>query len=130
MNNKVIWLTGIPSSGKTTLAQELKTYITDAVILDNNEVRKAIGQDLGFTEKDINDNINRVGNLTHLLYKQGYTIIVTVISPYAKARRWVRYLIGKEFYEILSNIKKIGSIIIPIKYFNICTLYSRRIFTC
>lgn len=101
--NKVIWLTGLPSSGKTTLAYELKKYITDAIILDGDEVRNSICTDLGYSGYDVMENVLRVGRIATLLYKQDFNVIVALISPHKEMRDIVRCNVGKDFCEVWVN---------------------------
>lgn len=98
----VIWLTGLSSSGKTTIANELcnrlKQKDVKCIILDGDEIRNAF-KNTGFDkESRIQHNVN-VGYMASLLEKQGYIVIVSLISPYTEARNKCRELVNK-FVEV------------------------------
>tara|TARA_B110000467_G_scaffold140037_1_gene139843 strand:- start:211 stop:684 length:474 start_codon:yes stop_codon:yes gene_type:complete len=95
MSSRVIWLTGIPCSGKTTLALELKN-ILGGYVLDGDELRKGLCSDLGFSKKDRDENIRRVGEVAKLI--EG-TVIVSLVSPYKEGRDKVRNMINN-FIEV------------------------------
>lgn len=98
----VVWLTGLSGSGKTTIANELcrklKQKDIKCVILDGDEIRNAF-KNSGF-DKDsrIQHNIN-VGYMASLLEKQGYIVIVSLVSPYREARDTCR-TIAVNFLEV------------------------------
>jgi len=86
----VIWLTGIPGSGKTTLALELqKVYQQKGLpieILDGDEIRKTLSKDLGFSPEDRKEHNRRVIFVAQILAKNGVTSIIPLISPYRETR--------------------------------------------
>ena len=90
----VIWLTGIPGSGKTTLALELKKYYEQkglpVDILDGDEIRKTLSKDLGLSPEDRKEHNRRVIFVAQLLAKNGVTVIVPLISPYRETREYAR----------------------------------------
>jgi len=90
----VIWLTGIPGSGKTTLALELKKFYEQKGlpidILDGDEVRKTLSKDLGFSPEDRKEHNRRVIFVAQILSKNGVTTIVPLISPYRETRDFAR----------------------------------------
>ena len=90
----VIWLTGLPGSGKTTLAKalypELKRFGFKAEILDGDIVRKELSPELGFTKQDREIHARRVIYLCKLLSRNGVVSIVCLISPYREFRRYAR----------------------------------------
>jgi len=90
----VIWLTGIPGSGKTTLALELKKFYDQKGlpidILDGDEVRKTLSKDLGFSPEDRKEHNRRVIFVAQILSKNGVTTIVPLISPYRETRDFAR----------------------------------------
>jgi len=90
MNSPVLWLTGIPGSGKTTLAMELKQFYQKknipVEILDGDEIRKTLSKDLGFSPEDRKEHNRRVIFLAKLLAKNGVTTIIPLISPYRETR--------------------------------------------
>ena len=103
MQGSVIWITGIPASGKTTIANLLKDYYQkhnlQADILDGDELRKTLSSDLGFSEKDRKEHNRRVIFVAKLLAKNGITVIIPLISPYRETRDFARKQI-KNFFEV------------------------------
>jgi adenylylsulfate kinase len=89
-----IWLTGLPSSGKTTIARALAVRLgADGhriELLDGDDLRKHLTADLGFSRDDRDTNVRRVGFVARLLARNGVTVLVPVIAPYAAARAEVR----------------------------------------
>ena len=90
----VIWLTGLSSAGKSTLGGEvldrLRAMGHKVEMLDGDMVRKHLSRDLGFTKKDRDENIRRIGFVAELLAKNGIIVIVSAISPYRAMRDEVR----------------------------------------
>lgn len=91
-----VWLTGLPSAGKTTIALGLAELLrADGVrvqVLDGDEVRAALSADLGFSKEDRDTNVRRIGYVAGLLAGHGVTVLVPVIAPYAASRTKVREL--------------------------------------
>ncbi|MFE7409492.1 adenylyl-sulfate kinase [Streptomyces laurentii] len=89
-----VWLTGLPSAGKTTIARtaaaELRSAGRRVHILDGDELRAHLTADLGFSRADRETNVRRVGFVAELLASHGVTVLVPVIAPYADARAAVR----------------------------------------
>ncbi len=98
-----IWFTGLPCSGKSTLAQlvaqELERRGRGVEVLDGDEVRTHLTKGLGFSQEDRNENIRRIGYVCRLLSKHGAVAIAAAISPYRAIREEVRAGIP-EFIEI------------------------------
>ncbi len=94
MKSPVIWLTGIPGSGKTTLAIELEKYYQKnslpVEILDGDEIRKTLSKDLGFSPEDRKEHNRRVIFVAQILSKNGVTTIIPLISPYRETRDFAR----------------------------------------
>jgi len=90
MTAPVIWLTGIPCSGKTTLALELQKFYQQknlpVEILDGDEIRKTLSKDLGFSPEDRKEHNRRVIFVAQILAKNGVTTIIPLISPYRETR--------------------------------------------
>jgi adenylylsulfate kinase len=99
-----VWLTGLPSAGKTTLATALSKQLTGEVeVLDGDEVREFLTKGLGFTREDRDTNVLRIGWVAATLAKHGTLVLASVISPYAETRDQVRKLHeqrGATFLEI------------------------------
>lgn len=89
-----LWLTGLPSAGKTTLAlalaQRLRAVGVDVEVLDGDEVRTHLSAGLGFSRADRDTHVDRIGFVAELLARHGVTVLVPVIAPYAQARDGVR----------------------------------------
>jgi len=89
-----IWLTGLPSSGKTTLARALeKRFIEDGrrvEVLDGDVVRESLTADLGLSPEDRRANVTRIGFVAELLSRNGVVVLCPVIAPYRDARDAVR----------------------------------------
>ncbi|MFT3710967.1 MAG: adenylyl-sulfate kinase [Archangium sp.] len=85
-----LWLTGLPCSGKTTLATALATTLrargTPVLILDGDEVRTTLSADLGFDAASRDENVRRVAAVAALAVKNGITAIVALVSPHRAAR--------------------------------------------
>ena len=103
MKAPVIWLTGIPGCGKTTLAEELKKHYEKSDlpvdILDGDEIRKTLSKDLGFSPEDRKEHNRRVIFVAKILTKNGVTTIIPLISPYRETRTFARNEIPK-FVEV------------------------------
>jgi adenylyl-sulfate kinase len=102
----VLWLTGLPSAGKTTIGDGvykiLKEKKLSVVRLDGDIIRKTINKNLGFSKKDRNKNIEIAGSLAKLLNDQGNIVIASFISPYARQREKIREKINN-FIEVFVN---------------------------
>ena len=85
-----LWFTGLPCSGKSTLAKkaekEIKARGFKSELLDGEEIRKSLSKDLGFTKQDRDENVRRIGFICNLLTRNGIIAIASVISPYRAAR--------------------------------------------
>jgi adenylylsulfate kinase len=99
-----VWLTGLPSAGKTTLATALKGRLVAAghrvELLDGDAVRLSLTRDLGFSRADRIENVIRVGFVAHLLSRNGVIVICSLVSPHREARDQVRQLHGGRFVEV------------------------------
>ncbi|MDQ3402091.1 MAG: adenylyl-sulfate kinase [Actinomycetota bacterium] len=89
-----LWLTGLPSSGKTTIAravaERLRADGHRVEVLDGDEFRAKLSNGLGFSREDRDINVYRVGWVAQLLARNGVTVLVPVIAPYADARAAIR----------------------------------------
>jgi len=90
----VLWFTGLPCSGKTTLAdivyRELKKKGINCVRLDGDIVRKSICRDLGFSKTDRAENLRRVMYVAKLLSQQNVAVLASFVSPYQYMREMIR----------------------------------------
>ncbi len=89
-----VWLTGLPSSGKSTIAETVADRLTAlghrAQILDGDELRRGLCADLRFSRADRETNVRRVGFVAELLARNGVLVLVPVIAPYRESRAAVR----------------------------------------
>jgi len=96
-NGRVIWITGLPGSGKTTISIELgkRLFENDILVyrLDGDIVRNGLSSDLGFSPEDRTENIRRIGEVSRLFMDAALHVIVAFISPYRKDRDRVRNLL-------------------------------------
>jgi adenylylsulfate kinase len=90
----VVWLTGLPCSGKSTLAERLSAELRDRglrhEVLDGDRVRQHLSQELGYSRRDRDLNVLRVAFVAELLARNGVPVIVAVVSPFEAARAEVR----------------------------------------
>lgn len=98
-----VWLTGLPCSGKSTLAalvaEDLRRRRRFVEVLDGDEVRARVSPDLGFSREDRDKNIRRIGWLCQLLSRNGVVAVAAFISPYREIRELNRREIGR-FVEV------------------------------
>jgi len=99
----VVWLTGLPSSGKTTIAQkllrELKERNLKVELFDGDEVRRNLSKGLGFSKEDRDTHNKRIIYVCKLLTRNGVNAIVSLISPYRSTRAYARENLPK-FVEV------------------------------
>ncbi|MFC8096171.1 adenylyl-sulfate kinase [Streptomyces sp. NPDC008343] len=89
-----IWLTGLPSAGKTTIASavagRLRSFGRPVEVLDGDEIRTFLSAGLGFSREDRHTNVQRIGYVADLLARNGVLVLVPVIAPYTDSREAVR----------------------------------------
>jgi len=92
----VLWLTGLPSSGKSTLAHEVELQLfrrgCNAYVLDGDNLRHRLNRNLGFSPEDRKENIRRVGEVASLFADAGVIVLAAFISPYLEDREQARSL--------------------------------------
>lgn len=100
----IVWLTGLPGSGKTTLSFALEKTLFDngyqAYVLDGENIRQHLSEDLSFSPEDRSENIRRVGQSARLFANAGLISITAFISPYRTDRDRVRALAPNQFHEV------------------------------
>jgi len=104
----VIWLTGLPCSGKTTLGLALEKSLVEfgfhVRLLDGDITRKGINSDLGFSEKDRSENIRRIAEISKLFAESGIIMINAFITPTEALRQMAKQIIGgQDFVNVYVN---------------------------
>ncbi len=104
----VIWFTGLSGAGKTTVAQHLEHKLYDlgylTQILDGDNIRSGINNNLTFTEADRLENIRRIAEVSKLLVNSGVITLNSFISPTEEIRQMAKDIIGEEnFIEVFVN---------------------------
>lgn len=103
--SKVIWLTGLSGSGKSTIAQALERKLYNegffAQVLDGDNVRTGLNNNLGFSLEDRKENIRRIAELSKLYVHSGLITINSFISPTLAIRAFAKEIIGADdFIEV------------------------------
>jgi len=91
-----VWLTGLPASGKSTIAVALEAALLyrkrAAYLLDGDNLRHGLNGDLGFSAEDRGENVRRTGEVARLFADAGVVAVVSLVSPYEADRVRVRAL--------------------------------------
>jgi adenylyl-sulfate kinase len=94
LNGATLWFTGLPSSGKSTIAREVFQRLLDrglpVELLDGAEVRESLSRGLSFSRDDREEHIRRIGYVAKLLSRNGVIAICAAVSPYRATRDEVR----------------------------------------
>lgn len=104
----VLWFTGLSGAGKSTIAGALEIKLAElgyhTYLLDGDNVRHGLCQDLGFSDHDRQENIRRIGELAKLMADAGLIVLSAFISPHRVERQMVRELLPEgEFLEVFVN---------------------------
>jgi bifunctional enzyme CysN/CysC len=102
---RVIWLTGLSGSGKSTIANSLEKRLFSqgihGYVLDGDNMRLGLNKDLGFTRGDRAENVRRVSEVAHAFFDAGLVVIVALVSPYSEDRAQARALFADgDFVEV------------------------------
>jgi len=105
---KVLWLTGLSGSGKSTIAQALERHLYNAgffaQVLDGDNIRSGINNNLGFSIEDRQENIRRIAEIAKLYFNSGIITLNSFISPTIAIRDFAKDIIGRDnFIEIYIN---------------------------
>ena len=100
INNKlIIWFTGLPCSGKTSLSKILYNYIlkknNKVILFDGDVLRNGINSDLGFCSKDRTENLRRTIELSKIFISENYNVIVSTITPRDNQRKMIKDNLSK-----------------------------------
>jgi len=94
MKGFTLWFTGLPSSGKTALADDLAPKLREMGVkverLDGDIVRKTLTKDLGFSKEDRRTNLERVTFVAKLLSRNDVAVLAAFVSPFNDIRHWIR----------------------------------------
>lgn len=104
----VVWITGLSGAGKTTLARGIELELSKrgflTQVLDGDNIRSGINNNLGFSEQERLENIRRIAEVSKLFINCGIITINSFISPTNEIRRMAKKIIGeKDFLEIFVN---------------------------
>jgi adenylylsulfate kinase len=104
-SSAIVWLTGLPASGKTTIARQLEKDLHEkgchTYILDGDNVRHGLNKDLGFSKEARKENIRRIAEVAKLFLDGGLIVICAFVSPYKDDRLMARRLVEEsEFIEV------------------------------
>jgi bifunctional enzyme CysN/CysC len=101
----VVWLTGVPGVGKSTLARHLERELFDrhvkTFVLDGENLRFGLSADLGFTDADRSEQARRAGEVARLFRLAGFVVIVALVSPFDADREYARTLVGPESFSLI-----------------------------
>ena len=105
---KVLWLTGLSGSGKSTIAQDLERKLYNqgflCQVLDGDNIRSGLNNNLGFSIEDREENIRRIAEISKLYLHTGVITICSFISPTEKIRAFAKKIIGEQdFVEVYIN---------------------------
>ena len=105
----VLWFTGLSGSGKSTLAIGLEQALFaegfQVFVLDGDNLRHGLNRDLGFSDRDRQENIRRVTEMAVAFADAGTVVITAFISPFRADRERARQTLGKNFHEIFVNAR-------------------------
>ncbi len=100
----VIWMVGLSGSGKSTLARAAENALHQqgklTMLLDGDNLRTGINNNLGFSEEDRTENIRRAAEVAKLFGNCGLITICSLISPTEKIRNMARSIIGDNYFEV------------------------------
>ena len=89
----IIWMTGLPCSGKTTIAEKLSEHIFNLAILDGDEMRELLSPNEDFSRSDIISHNKKVANISKLLLEHAVPVCVSKINPFAENREDARKIL-------------------------------------
>ncbi|WP_255263606.1 adenylyl-sulfate kinase [Pseudomonas aegrilactucae] len=103
----VVLLTGLPACGKSSLAQALHAQLfardVHSLVLDGDVLRNGLSRDLGFSNRDREENIRRAAELAALLLGNGQVVILAMIAPLVRQRALLADRLGEDFIEVWCN---------------------------
>jgi adenylyl-sulfate kinase len=101
-NSITFWITGLSASGKSTLAFSIKKALIDlgyfCIVLDGDNMRRGLNNDLGFSNADRRENVRRTAELAKLLNEARLIVIASLISPLVSDRNMAKDIVGKKAF--------------------------------
>lgn len=95
---RIVWLFGLPGSGKTTLASAWRDHLQATgertIVLDGDELRSGVCADLGFSDADRSENLRRAAHIARLLHAQGSHVVCAFVTPRSHHRALVKAILG------------------------------------
>lgn len=104
----LIWFTGLSGSGKSTIANALEKALfgkeIHTYLLDGDNVRKGLNNNLSFSPEDRTENIRRIAEVANLMIDAGLVVIASFVSPYREDRENAKRIVGYDnFVEVFVN---------------------------
>lgn len=103
----VFWMTGLPGSGKSTIARTSEEYLVAegyaVTVLDGDTLRSGLCSDLGFSPEDRRENIRRAAHVAKILAESGQIVLVALVSPLRTDRELARQIVGESWHEVFVN---------------------------
>jgi adenylylsulfate kinase len=101
----LVWFTGLPSSGKSTIAHHLEKELFErgirCYVLDGDNVRHGINSNLGFSREDRRENLRRIAEMVKLFVDAGLVVLAAFVSPYREDREFIRAkVLPENFFEV------------------------------
>ncbi len=101
----LVWFTGLSASGKSTIAHHLEKELFErgvrSYVLDGDNVRHGISNNLGFSREDRRENLRRIAEVSKLMVDSGVVVLSAFVSPYREDRSYVREIVGADdFVEV------------------------------
>lgn len=107
-NSFLVFFTGLSGSGKSTIANALEQKLYEkgirTYVLDGDNIRRGINQDLGFSPEDRSENNRRIGHISNLFIDAGIVVLAAFVAPYNKDRDTIKQTVGENNYvEVFIN---------------------------
>ena len=106
-NGLVVWMTGLSGSGKTTIAVALERHLASegilTQVLDGDNIRSGINNNLGFSEDDRKENIRRIAEVSKLFVNCGVVALNCFVSPTKEIRQQAKDILGNDIVEVFVN---------------------------
>jgi len=103
----VVWMVGLSGSGKSTIARALENTLYEnghlTVLLDGDNLRTGVNNNLSFSQEDRIENIRRAAEVSKLFASNGVITICSLISPTAAIRKMAKDIIGDDYFEVYIN---------------------------